>query len=98
MVTHDVLLIRFVFHEPSSVTISSLSPSGTPHTVVGFGLPSLVKVVSKRYLDRATSSNVSAISLGRLQLDADALLVESPHLHVDTEQPAENAVPLVDRA
>ena len=49
MVTRGVLLIRLVFQDPSSVMISSLSPSGTPHTVVGLGLPSLVKVVSSRY-------------------------------------------------
>ena len=49
MVTRGVLLIRLVFQEPASVLITSLSPSGTPHTVVGFGRPSLVKVVSSRY-------------------------------------------------
>ncbi|SHU75325.1 Uncharacterised protein [Mycobacteroides abscessus subsp. abscessus] len=41
--------MRLVFHDPSSVMISSLSPSGTPHTGVGLGLPSLVNVVSSRY-------------------------------------------------
>src|SRR6478672_7543068 len=49
IVTRGVLLIRLVFHDPSSVMMSSLSPSGTPHTVVGFALPFLVKVVSNRY-------------------------------------------------
>ena len=49
IVTRGVLLIRLVFQEPSSVLINSLSPSGTPHTVVGLGRPSLVNVVSSRY-------------------------------------------------
>ena len=43
MVTRGVMLMRLVFHEPSSVMTNGLSPSGTPQTVVGFGRPSLVK-------------------------------------------------------
>jgi hypothetical protein len=61
IVTRGVLLIRLVFHEPSSVEISSLSPSRTPHTVVGLALPSLVNVVSNRYLESATSWKVFAM-------------------------------------
>jgi hypothetical protein len=49
MVTRAVLSIRLVFQEPSSVLINSLSPSGTPHTGVGLGRPSLVNVVNSRY-------------------------------------------------
>ena len=60
MVTRGVLLMRFVFHEPSSVLMSSLSSRSTPQTVVGLRLPSLVKVVSNRYFEFATSSKVSA--------------------------------------
>src|SRR5437870_1019879 len=63
MVTRGVLRIRFVFQEPSSVMISSLSPSGTPQTGVGFARPSLVKVVSSRYLALTTSPN--AYDMGR---------------------------------
>jgi dienelactone hydrolase len=37
-----------------------LSPSGAAQIGVGFGRPSLVNVVSKMYLDLATSANVSA--------------------------------------
>src|ERR1700755_2405283 len=59
IVTRGGLLMRLVFHDPSSVEISSLLPSRTPQTGVGFGLPSLVKVVSSRYLASATSPNVS---------------------------------------
>ena len=49
MVTRGVLLMRLVFHDPSSVLINSLPPEGTPHTGVGLGLPSLVNVVKSRY-------------------------------------------------
>jgi hypothetical protein len=55
IVTLGVLLIRFVFHDPSSVMTSSLSPSGTPQIGVGLGRPSLVNVVNSRYLDLMTS-------------------------------------------
>src|SRR5689334_20433104 len=66
MVTRGVFLIRLVFHDPSSVEISSLSPSRTPHTGVGLGLPSLVNVVSSRYFESAMSWNVS--DMGRRSL------------------------------
>ena len=49
IVTRGVLLIRLTFQEPSSVMTRSLSPSGTPQIAVGFGRPSLVKVVRSRY-------------------------------------------------
>ena len=62
MVTRGVLRIRFVFQEPSSVMTNSLSPSATPQTGVGFGLPSLVNVVSSRYFELATLSKLSATS------------------------------------
>ena len=38
--------------EGDKLLITSLSPSGTPQTGVGLGLPSLVKVVSSRYRSR----------------------------------------------
>ena len=59
MVTRGVLLIRLVFHDPASVLTSSLPSSGTAQMGVGLGLPSLVKVVNRMYLDSATSSNVT---------------------------------------
>jgi hypothetical protein len=49
IVTRGVLLIRFVFHDPSSVMTSSLSPSGTTQIGVGLGWPSLVNVVNSKY-------------------------------------------------
>ncbi len=52
IVTRGVLLMRLVFHDPLSVLITSLSPSGTPQIGVGLGLPSLVNVVSNRYFSR----------------------------------------------
>src|SRR5690242_4497373 len=77
MVTRGVLLMRLVFHEPSSVEISSLPSSYTPQTVVGFGLPSLVNVVRIRYLDRATSSKVSVINLDS-SFDAQTMQIGIP--------------------
>src|SRR5690242_6546580 len=63
IVTRGVFLIRLVFHEPSSVLMSSLPSCGTPQTGVGLGRPSFVKVVSSRYFSRYTSSNVGAMAL-----------------------------------
>jgi hypothetical protein len=40
---------------------SKRSPSGAAQIAVGFGLPSLVNVVSRMYRALATSSNVGAM-------------------------------------
>src|SRR5882757_2643037 len=46
-VTRGVLRIRRTFHESSSVTTKRRSPSGAAQIAVGYGLPSLVNVVSR---------------------------------------------------
>src|ERR1700741_1236423 len=74
IVTLGVLLIRLVFHDPSSVITRSLSPSGTPPMGVGLGRPSLVKVVNSRYLDVITSLKLGATSdfaSGRRKLECN---------------------------
>ena len=101
MVTRGVLLMRLVFHEPSSVLINSLSPSGTPHTGVGLGRPSLVNVVSSRYfarvdvLERGSSS--FRRSVHRLQFDRDVLVHAAAQLGEEVERLADQAVALADR-
>src|SRR5690349_4537975 len=90
MVTRGVLLMRLVFHDPSSVLISSLPSCGTPHTGVGFGRPSLVKVVSSRYFSSYTSSN-SGIR-GRSQFDGHVLLHAPAQFREEVEGLAHQAV------
>ncbi|SIN59014.1 Uncharacterised protein [Mycobacteroides abscessus subsp. abscessus] len=46
-VTLGLRRMRLIFQESPPVVISSSSPSVTNHMGVGFGIPSLVKVVNK---------------------------------------------------
>ena len=62
MVTCDVLRIRLTFQELSWVMTTKRSPSGAAQMAVGFGLPSLVKVVSRMYSDLATSAKVTGMA------------------------------------
>src|SRR6516165_873869 len=57
-VTRGVLRIRLTFQDFDSVMTSSRSPSAAAQIGTGLGLPSLVKVVSKKYWDLAGSAKV----------------------------------------
>jgi hypothetical protein len=57
-VTRGLLRIRLTFHDFASVITSNRSLSGAAQTGVGFGRPSLVKLVSKMYRDFAMSEKV----------------------------------------
>src|SRR6478672_5402773 len=59
MVTRGVLRIRLTFQDCSWVMTTNRSPAGAAQMAVGFGLPSLVNVVSRMYSDLATSAKVT---------------------------------------
>jgi hypothetical protein len=77
-VTRWVLRMRLTFHELSSVMTSSRSPSGAPQIAVGFGVPSLVKVVSSRYLDFVDVVEGWGQGSGRLEFDSDVAFGAAP--------------------